>query len=131
MAELRDAVYIDGVRLPIGRARADGYYAATRADDMAVRTIRALLERVPQLDPARIDDNVWAATSQVGDQGLTMGRSTAVLAGLPKSVPGYAVDRMCAGALTSITNAANAIRVGAQDVVIAGGVEHMHHHPMG
>ena len=131
MAELRDAVYVEGVRLPIGRARGDGYYAHTRADDMAVRTIRALLERVPQLDPERIDDNVWAATSQVGDQGLTMGRSTAVLAGLPKSVPGYAVDRMCAGALTSITNAANAIRVGAQDVVIAGGVEHMGRHPMG
>ena len=131
MAELRDAVYIDGVRLPIGRARPDGYYAKTRADDMAVRTIRALLERVPQLDPARIDDNVWAATTQAGDQGLTLGRSTAVLAGLPKSVPGYAVDRMCAGALTTITNAGNAIRVGAQDVVIAGGVEHMGHHPMG
>ena len=131
MVALRDAVYIDGVRLPIGRARADGYYAATRADDMAVRTIRALLERVPQLDPARIDENIWAATTQTGDQGLTMGRSTAVLAGLPKSVPGYAVDRMCAGALTSITNAANAIKVGAQDVVIAGGVEHMFHHPMG
>ena len=130
MNELRDALYIDGVRLPIGRAKPDGYYAHTRADDMAVRTIRALLERAPGLDPARIGDNVWAATAQVGDQGLTIGRSTAVLAGLPKSVPGYAVDRMCAGALTAITNAANAIRVGAQDVVIAGGVEHMGHHPM-
>ena len=131
MAELRDALYIDGVRLPIGRARPDGYYAKTRADDMAVRALRALLDRVPQLDPGRIDDNIWAATTQTGDQGLTMGRSTAVLAGLPKSVPGYAVDRMCAGALTTITNAANAIRVGAQDVVVAGGVEHMGHHPMG
>ena len=128
---LRDAVYIDGVRVPIGRARPDGYYAGTRADDMAVRVIRSLLERNPGVDPARIDDNVWAATAQVGDQGLTMGRSSAVLAGLPKSVPGYAVDRMCAGALTSITNAANAIRVGAQDVVVAGGVEHMGNHPMG
>lgn len=128
--ELRDAVYVDGVRVPIGRARPDGYYAHTRADDMAVRTIRALLDRRPELDPARIDDNVWAATAQVGDQGLTMGRSTAVLAGLPKSVPGYAIDRMCAGALTSITNGANAIRVGAQDVVLAGGVEHMGHHEM-
>ncbi len=130
MVQLRDAVYIDGVRLPIGRARPDGYYAHTRADDMAVRTIRALLGRNPGLDPERIDDNVWAATAQVGDQGLTMGRATAVLAGLPKSVPGYAVDRMCAGALTTITNAANAIRVGAQDIVVAGGVEHMGHHPM-
>jgi acetyl-CoA acyltransferase len=130
MSELRDALYIDGVRLPIGRAKPDGYYAHTRADDMAVRTIRALFERNPGLDPARIDDNVWAATAQVGDQGLTIGRSTAVLAGFPKSVPGYAIDRMCAGALTAITNAANAIRVGAQDVVIAGGVEHMGHHPI-
>ena len=131
MAELGDAVYVDGVRLPIGRAKPDGYYAGTRADDMSVRTIRALLDRNPQLDPGRIDDVVWAATSQVGDQGLTLGRSLAVLAGLPKSVPGYAVDRMCAGALTSITNAANAIRAGAQDVVLAGGVEHMGRHPMG
>src|SRR5687768_9619253 len=105
MAELRDALYIDGVRLPIGRARPDGYYAGARADDMAVRTLRALLERNPQLDPALIDDNIWAATTQTGDQGLTLGRSTAVLAGLPKSVPGYSVDRMCAGALTTITNA--------------------------
>jgi acetyl-CoA acyltransferase len=96
-----------------------------------VRTIRALLDRQPALEPARVDDNVWAATAQVGDQGLTLGRATAVLAGLPRSVPGYALDRMCAGALTAITNAANAIRVGAQDVVIAGGVEHMGHHPMG
>jgi acetyl-CoA acyltransferase len=131
MTELRDAVYVEGVRIPIGRARPDGYYAGTRADDMAVRTIRALLERVPNLDPARIDDNVWAATAQVGDQALTLGRALAVLAGLPQSVPGYAVDRMCAGALTSIVNAANAIRVGSQDVVLAGGVEHMGRHPMG
>ena len=130
MTELRDAVYVDGVRLPIGRSRPDGYYASTRADDMAVRTIRALLERNPLLDPAHVEDNVWAATTQSGDQGLTIGRTTAILAGLPKSVPGYAVDRMCAGALTTITSAANAIRVGAQDVVIAGGVEHMGHHPL-
>lgn len=130
MAELRDAVYVDGVRVPIGRAKPDGYYADTRADDMAVRTIRALLERNAGLDAGRIDDNVWAATAQVGDQGLTLGRSLAVLAGLPKSVPGYALDRMCAGALTAITNATNAIRVGAQDVAIAGGVEHMGRHQM-
>ncbi|MGH3665991.1 MAG: thiolase family protein, partial [Egibacteraceae bacterium] len=108
----------------------DGYYAHTRADDMVVRTIRALLGRHPDLDPARIDDNVWAATTQQGDQGLTIGRTSAILAGLPTSVPGYAVDRMCAGALTSITNAANAIRTGAQQLVIAGGVEHMGHHPI-
>ena len=131
MPGLRDAVYVDGVRLPIGRAKPDGLFAGARADDMAVRTIRALLHRHEDLDPARIDDNVWAATTQQGDQGLTIGRTTAILAGLPETVPGYAVDRMCAGALTTITNAANAIRVGAQRLVIAGGVEHMGHHPMG
>src|SRR3712207_4622622 len=131
MAELRDAVYVDGVRIPIGRSKPDGYYAATRADDMAVRTIRALLDRNQAVDPARLDDNVGAATTHQCDQALTIGRTAGLLAGLPRSVPGYAVDRMCAGALTTITNAANAIRTGAQDLVIAGGVEHMGHHPMG
>jgi acetyl-CoA acyltransferase len=114
--------------LPIGRAKDTGYYADTRADDMSVRTVRALLERNPSLRPTRIDDVAWAATAQVGDQGLTLGRSIAILAGLGNSVPGYAIDRMCAGALTAIVNAGNAIRVGAQDVVVAGGVEHMGHH---
>ncbi len=130
MTQLRDALYVDGVRLPIGRARDDGLFADTRADDMAVRTVRALLERNPTVEPDEVDDVAFAATAQVGDQGLTMGRAVAVLAGLPKTVPGYALDRMCAGALTAIVNSANAIRVGAQDVVIAGGVEHMGHHPM-
>jgi acetyl-CoA acyltransferase len=125
-----EAFYVDGVRLPIGRAKDTGYYAHTRADDMAVRAIRALLERNAAVPPERIDDVVWAATAQVGDQGLTLGRSLAILAGLGKQVPGYAIDRMCAGALTAIVNAGNAIRVGAQDLVLAGGVEHMGHHPM-
>ncbi len=125
-----EAYYIDGVRLPIGRAKDTGYYAQTRADDMAVRSIRALLERQSSVPPERIDDVVWAATAQVGDQGLTLGRSLALLAGLGRGVPGYALDRMCAGALTAIVNGANAVRVGAQDLVLAGGVEHMGHHPM-
>jgi len=125
-----DAYYIDGVRVPIGRAKDTGYYAQTRADDMAVRSIRALLDRNPTVPPSRIDDVAWAATAQVGDQGLTLGRSLALLAGLGKEVPGYAIDRMCAGAVTAIVNSANAIRVGAQDLVLAGGVEHMGGHPM-
>jgi acetyl-CoA acyltransferase len=132
MTEAREAIYVDGVRLPIGRAREDGYYARTRADDMAVRTIRALLDRNESLAaaPERVDDVAWAATAQVGDQGLTLGRSLAVLAGLPKSVPGFALDRMCAGALTAITIAADSIRAGSRDLMIAGGVEHMGHHEM-
>jgi acetyl-CoA acyltransferase len=125
------AYYVDGVRVPIGRAKDTGYYAHTRGDDLAVRAIRALLERNPTVPPDRVDDVAWAATAQVGDQGLTLGRSLAILAGLGNGVPGYAIDRMCAGAMTAIVNAANAIRVGAQDLVLAGGVEHMGKHPMG
>ena len=72
-----------------------------------------------------------AATTQIGDQGLTIGRTAALLAGLPKTVPGYAIDRMCAGAMTAVTTAPAASPFGAYDVAIAGGVEHMGHHPMG
>ena len=129
--ELREVVYVDGVRTAFGRAGKDGYFWRTRADDMAVKVVRELLRRNPQLPPERIDDVVLAATAQVGDQGLTLGRDVALLAGLPKTVPGFAVDRMCAGALTATTAGAGEIAMGAADVVLVGGVEHMGHHPMG
>ncbi|MBX9244887.1 thiolase family protein [Actinotalea ferrariae] len=128
---VRDVVFVDGVRTPFGRARPDGLYAHTRADDLAVKTVRELLRRQPGLPPERIDEVAIAATTQSGDQGLTLGRTVGVLAGLPREVPGFAVDRMCAGAMTAVTTTASAIGVGAQDVVLAGGVEHMGHHPMG
>ena len=124
-------MYVDGVRTAFGRATQDGFFANTRADDMAVKTVREVLRRNPQLPPERIDDVVFAATAQVGDQGLTLGRDVALLAGLPHSVPGFAVDRMCAGALTATTAGAGEIAMGAADVVLVGGVEHMGHHPMG
>ncbi|PRX92390.1 thiolase family protein [Allonocardiopsis opalescens] len=127
----RDVVFVDGVRTPFGKAGPKGLYAETRADDMVVRVIRELLRRNPGLPPERVDDVAIAATTQIGDQGLTIGRSAAVLAGLPKSVPGFAVDRMCAGALTAVTATGSGIAFGAYDVVIAGGVEHMGRHPMG
>src|SRR6201990_347732 len=97
----RDVVFVDGVRTPFGKAGPKGLYAETRADDMIVRVIRELLRRNPGVPPERIGDVAIAATTQIGDQGLTIGRSAAVLAGLPRSVPGYAIDRMCAGALTA------------------------------
>ena len=128
---LRDVVFVDGVRTPFGKAGEKGMYAQTRADDLVVRCIRELLRRHPGLPPARVDDVAIAATTQIGDQGLTIGRMAALLAGLPKSVPGFAVDRMCAGAMTAVTATASGIAFGAYDVVIAGGVEHMGHHPMG
>ena len=98
---------------------------------MAVKVVRELLRRNPAIPPERIGDVVFAATAQVGDQGLTLGRDVALLAGIPHTVPGFAVDRMCAGALTAVTAGAGEIAMGAADVVLAGGVEHMGHHPMG
>jgi acetyl-CoA acyltransferase len=128
---LREVVFVDGVRTPFGKAGPKGIYAETRADDLVVRCIRELLRRNPSLPPERVDEVAIAATTQTGDQGLTIGRSAALLAGLPKSVPGYAIDRMCAGAMTAVTTTASGIAFGAYDVAIAGGVEHMGHHPMG
>ncbi|MBB5083038.1 acetyl-CoA acyltransferase [Nonomuraea endophytica] len=131
MPSSRDVVFVDGVRTPFGRSGPKGLYAETRADDMVVRVIRELIRRNPNLPPERVDEVAIAATTQIGDQGLTIGRSAAVLAGLPKSVPGYAIDRMCAGAMTAVTSVAGGIAFGAYDVAIAGGVEHMGRHPMG
>jgi len=129
--ELREVVYVDGLRTAFGRAGPKGFFWKTRADDMAVKVVRELLRRNPGLPPERIGDVIFAATAQVGDQGLTMGRDVALLAGIPQTVPGFALDRMCAGALTAVTSGAGEIAMGAADVVVAGGVEHMGHHPMG
>jgi len=127
--EVRDVVFVDGVRTPFGKA--GGMYAGTRADDLVIRCIRELLRRNPQLPPERVDEVAIAATTQIGDQGLTIGRTAALLSGLPKTVPGFAIDRMCAGAMTAVTTVASGIAFGAYDVAIAGGVEHMGRHPMG
>jgi acetyl-CoA acyltransferase len=129
--QLREVVYVDGIRTAFGRAGPKGIFWRTRADDMAVKVVRELLRRNPGVPPERIGDVIMAATAQVGDQGLTLGRDVALLAGIPQSVPGFAVDRMCAGALTAVTAGAGEIAMGAADVVLAGGVEHMGHHPMG
>ncbi|MFC4000970.1 thiolase family protein [Prauserella oleivorans] len=130
-APARTVAFVEGVRTPFGRAGEKGIYANTRADDLVVKVIRELLRRHPELPPERVDDVAIAATTQIGDQGLTIGRTAALLAGLPKSVPGFAIDRMCAGAMTAVTSVAGGIAFGAYDVAIAGGVEHMGRHPMG
>nr|MBM4732192.1 acetyl-CoA C-acyltransferase [Prescottella equi] len=130
-ANSRNVVFVDGIRTPFGKAGPKGIYAETRADDLVVKAIRELLRRNPQLDPARVDEVAIAATTQTGDQGLTIGRTSAILAGLPETVPGFAIDRMCAGAMTAVTTTASGIGFGQYDVVIAGGVEHMGRHPMG
>ena len=125
----RSVVLVDAVRTPFGKA--GSLYAGTRADDLIVRAMRGLLERNPKIAPTDIDDVAIAAATQSGDQGMNIGRSATLLAGLPNSVPGYSIDRWCAGALTAMTTIAGSIAMGAYNVGIAGGVEHMGNHPMG
>ena len=122
-------VLVDAVRSPFGKA--GSLYMGTRADDIMVRVLRGLLERNPKVDPKSIDDVAIAAASQIGDQGMNIGRSASLLAGIPNTVPGYSVDRWCAGAMTAVTTLAGAIASGQYDLAIAGGVEHMGNHPMG
>jgi acetyl-CoA acyltransferase len=128
---MQNTYFVDGVRTPFGKAGEKGVYWNTRADDLVVKAMIGLLDRNKSVPKEAIDDVAIAATTQVGDQGLTIGRTAAILAGLPNTVPGFAVDRMCAGAMTAVTMTGSAIGVGAYDLVLAGGVEHMGRHPMG
>ena len=129
--KVRDVVMVDAVRTAFGRAGENGFFWLTRADDMVVKVIRELLRRNPRVKPEAVEENVWGASTQEKDQGLTLGRTSAILAGLPESCSGFSVDRMCAGGMTAVTCAASEIALGACDIAIAGGVEHMGHHPMG
>ena len=129
MATSASVVLVDAVRTPFGKA--GSLYAGTRADDLMVRAMRGLLERNPQLPLDQIDDVAIAAATQTGDQGMNLGRSASLLAGLPNTVPGYSVDRWCAGAMTAVTTLAASIAMGANEIAIAGGVEHMGNHPIG
>ena len=128
-AAQRQVVLVDAVRTPFGKA--GSLYAGTRADDIMVRAIRGLLERNPQVPLDQIDDVAIAAATQSGDQGMNIGRSASLLAGLPNTVPGYSIDRWCAGAMTAVTTLAGSIAMGVNQLCIAGGVEHMGNHPMG
>jgi len=127
----QDVYFIDGVRTPFGKAGDKGVYWNTRADDLSVKTVIGLLDRHPEVPKEAIDDVAIAAANQKGDQGLQLGRSVSILAGLPLTVPGYAIDRWCAGAMTAVTTVSSSIGIGAYDIALAGGVEHMGHHPMG
>ena len=125
----RTVVLVDAVRTPFGKS--GGAFVNTRADDLLIRAMRGLIERNPSLPLNQIDDVAIAAATQTGDQGMNIGRSASLLAGLPNTVPGYSIDRWCAGALTATTTVAGQIAMGAIDLALAGGVEHMGNHPMG
>lgn len=127
----RKVVLVDAIRTAFGRAGEKGVFWNTRADDMVVKVIRELMRRNPQVKPEMVEENAWGAFCQEKDQGLTLGRTSVILAGLPETTAGYSIDRMCAGGMSALTTAASEIALGACDVAIAGGVEHMGHHPMG
>jgi acetyl-CoA acyltransferase len=114
-------------RTPIGRLR--GALSSVRPDDLAATVIRGLLDDVPALDPARIDDVYWGAANQAGEDNRNVARMAALLAGLPESVPGATVNRLCASGLEAVTMAARTIAAGEADIVLAGGSESMSRAP--
>ncbi|MFZ0890384.1 MAG: thiolase family protein [Candidatus Binataceae bacterium] len=129
---MREVVIVDGVRTPVGKGSKDkGYYKDIRADELGVFCVRRLLERNPKLNPAEIEDVLWGCANQREEQGLNIGRMIALLSGLPVEVAGTTIDRQCGSSLQAVNSAAHAIAWGAGDVMIAGGVEHMTHIPMG
>jgi 3-oxoadipyl-CoA thiolase len=123
MTELRDAYLCEGLRTPIGRL--NGALAYVRADDLAAMPIRALLASVPAMDPAAIQEVILGCANQSGEDNRDVARMAALLAGLPVSVPGVTMNRLCASGLDAVGTAARAIRSGELDLVVAGGVESM------
>jgi acetyl-CoA acyltransferase len=129
MKQLQDAYIVAATRTPIGRSHR-GFFKHTRPDDLLVHAIRSALAQVPTLDPAAIEDVIAGCAIPEGPQGLNVARIAAVLAGLPTSVGGITVNRFCASGLSAVQMAADRIRVGEADVMIAGGVESMSMVPM-
>ncbi|MFE4692788.1 thiolase family protein [Streptomyces sp. NPDC056749] len=119
----RDVYVVDAVRTPVGRY--NGALAQVRPDDLAAHAIRALLDRTPELDPARIGDVVLGNANGAGEENRNVGRMAALLAGLPVSVPGVTVNRLCASGLEAVVHAARAVALGDHSLVVAGGVESM------
>jgi acetyl-CoA acyltransferase len=130
-AELNDVVVVDAVRTAFGRAGEKGIFWKTRAEDLCVPLVKALVNRNPPLKPEMIEDSIWGVTNQVKEQGGTLGRMVPMLADLGWEIPGCSIDRMCASGLTGIGFGVTYIASGMADCLITGGVEHMGHLPMG
>jgi acetyl-CoA acyltransferase len=128
---VNEVVIVDAVRTAFGRAGEKGIFWKTRAEDLAVPLLKALIERNPQVSPNMIEDSIWGVTNQVKEQASTLGRMVTMLADWGWEIPGCSIDRMCASGLTAIGFAATTIASGMADFLIAGGVEHLGHVPMG
>jgi acetyl-CoA acyltransferase len=127
---MRQAVVIDAVRTPIGRAHAEkGYYRDVRADDLSADLMKSLLERV-KIPASMVEDIHWGCVKQEREQGYDVARMAALIAGFPIEVSGATVNRNCGSSLQAIHQTAQSIAAGCEDIQIAGGVEHMHHIPM-
>lgn len=129
--ELKEVVVVDAVRTAFGKAGEKGIFWRTRADDLIVPLLKALVERNSKITPDMIEDNIWGVTNQMKEQGGTIGRVVTMLADWGYEIPGCSIDRMCAGGLSAIGFGATNIAAGMVDCLIAGGVEHMGHLPMG
>ncbi len=129
--ELNEVVVVDAVRTAFGKAGDKGIFWKTRADDLVVPLLKALIERNPKVTPDMIEDNLWGVTNQMKEQGGTIGRVVTMLADWGYDIPGCSIDRMCAGGLTGIGYGTAYIASCMADCLIAGGVEHMGHLPMG
>lgn len=129
--KLNAVVVTDAVRTAFGRAGEKGIFWKTRADDLIVSLLKSLIKRNPKVTPDMIEDNIWGVTNQVKEQGGTIGRVVSMLADWGYDIPGCSIDRMCAGGLTAIGFGTAYIASGMADCLIAGGVEHMGHLPMG
>ncbi|WP_123422619.1 acetyl-CoA C-acyltransferase FadA [Gallaecimonas pentaromativorans] len=126
---MKEAVIVDCIRTPMGRSKA-GVFRNVRAEDLSAHLMKGLLARNSALNPADIEDVIWGCVQQTLEQGFNIARNASLLAGLPKSVAGTTINRLCGSSMDALHHAARAIMVGQGDVFIIGGVEHMGHVPM-
>jgi acetyl-CoA acyltransferase len=128
--QVQDAYIVAATRTPIGKS-GRGYFRNTRPDDLLIAAVQSALRQVPTLDPKAIEDAIIGCSFPEGEQGINMARAAMVMAGLPHSVAGVTVNRFCASGITAVQMAADRIRVGEVDLMIAGGAESMSMVPMG
>lgn len=126
---MKDVVIVDCIRTPMGRSKG-GAFRNVRAEDLSAELMKGLLERNPQVDVTEIEDIYWGCVQQTLEQGFNIARNSALVAGLPHSIPGVTVNRLCGSSMQAIHDATRAIQTRHGDIYLAGGVEHMGHVPM-
>ncbi|EAQ33353.1 MULTISPECIES: acetyl-CoA C-acyltransferase FadA [Idiomarina] len=126
---MKDVVIVDCIRTPMGRSK-NGVFRHTRAEDLSAALMKGLLERNPEVDVNELEDIYWGCVQQTLEQGFNIARNSALIAGIPHSVAGVTVNRLCGSSMQALHDATRAIMNGDGDIFMAGGVEHMGHVPM-